>query len=62
LNRKNEQGGTAMGIDASVRKNWIEIQKKHTVPVNAIGVKIKDSDSKTLKIWKDEGIDKFIKK
>lgn len=51
-----------MGIDTSVRKNWIEIQKKHTVPVNAIGVKIKDSDSKTLKIWKDEGIDKFIKK
>jgi hypothetical protein len=51
-----------MGIDASVRKNWIEIQKKHSVPVNAIGVKIKDNDSKTLKIWKDEGIDKFIKK
>jgi hypothetical protein len=60
--RGHGQGGTTMGIDTSVRKNWIEIQKKHTVPVNAIGVKIKDSDTKTLKIWKDEGIDQFIKK
>jgi len=51
-----------MGIDASIKKNWIEIQKRNDVPVNAIGVKIKDNDTKTLKIWKDEGIDKFIKK
>lgn len=51
-----------MGIDQSIKKNWIEIQKKHSVPVNAIGVKIKDTDVKTLKAWKEEGIDKFIKK
>lgn len=51
-----------MGIDSSIKKNWIEIQKKNDVPVNAIGVKIKDNDVKTLKIWKDEGIDKFIRK
>lgn len=50
-----------MGIDNSVKKNWIEIQKKNDVPVNAIGVKIKDKDARTLKIWKDEGIDKFLK-
>ena len=37
-----------MGIDTSIKKNWIEIQKKHSTPVNAIGVKIKDTDTKTL--------------
>lgn len=51
-----------MGIDKSIKKNWAEIQKKHTVPVNAIGVKIKENDTKTMKIWKDEGLDKFIRK
>ncbi len=51
-----------MGIDQSVKKNWIEIQKRHDAPVNAIGVKIKENDAKTLKVWKDEGIDKFMKK
>ncbi len=51
-----------MKINASVKKNWTEIQKKFDYPVNAIGVKIKDNDSKTLSIWKEEGIDKFMKK
>ncbi len=51
-----------MGIDKSIKKNWIEIQKKNDVPVNAIGVKIKEKDVKTLKIWKEEGIDAFLKK
>lgn len=51
-----------MGIDGSVRKNWIEIQKKYDVPVNAIGVKIDPKDEKTLKVWKEEGIDQFVKK
>jgi len=39
-----------------------EIQKKNTAPVNAIGVKINPKDEKTMKIWKEEGIDTFIKK
>ena len=51
-----------MAIDPAVRKNWIEIQKKHDVPVNAIGVKINPKDEKTLKVWKEEGIDEFMKK
>jgi hypothetical protein len=51
-----------MAIEPAVRKNWIDIQKKHDVPVNAIGVKIDPKDEKTLKVWKDEGIDQFIKK
>jgi hypothetical protein len=51
-----------MPIDPGVRKNWEEIQKKFSVPVNAIGVKINPKDQATLKVWKDEGIDKFLKK
>ncbi len=51
-----------MGLDERIKKNWIEIQKKHKVPVNAIGIKIKDNDAKTLQKWKDEGIDAYLKK
>jgi len=51
-----------MALDATIKKNWIEIQKKNTAPVNAIGVKINPKDEKTLKVWKDEGIDVFVKK
>ena len=51
-----------MSIDDSIRKNWIEIQKKFDVPVNAIGVKIDPKDEKTMRVWQDEGIDKFIKR
>jgi hypothetical protein len=51
-----------MALSASVKKQWIEIQKKHSVPVNAIGVKIDQKDNKTLSVWKDEGIDKFVQK
>jgi hypothetical protein len=51
-----------MTIDSSVKKNWIDVQKKHDVPVNAIGVKISPKDEKTLKVWKDEGIDQFVKR
>jgi len=51
-----------MSIDESIKKNWIEIQKKFDVPVNAIGVKIDSGDEKTMNVWKDEGIDQFVKK
>ena len=51
-----------MGITDSVKKNWIDIQKKYDKPVNAIGVKIDPKDEKTLTVWKEEGIDSFIKK
>lgn len=51
-----------MPLDPAVKKNWIEVQKKHSNPVNAIGVKIEENDAKTLKIWREEGIDKFVKK
>ena len=51
-----------MGIDATIKKNWTEIQKKHDVPVNAIGVKIDPKDEKSLKVWRDEGIDTSMKR
>jgi hypothetical protein len=51
-----------MPIPENVRKNWIEIQKKFDHPVNAIGVKIAEADSKTLSVWKDEGIDQYQQK
>jgi hypothetical protein len=49
-------------LNPAVKRNWIEVQKKHSVPVNAIGVKIEPNDEKTLQIWRDEGIDQFLKK
>ncbi len=51
-----------MALNESVKKNWVEIQKKYDVPVNAIGVKIDSKDERTLKVWKEEGIDKFVKR
>ena len=40
----------------------MEIQKKHSVPVNAIGVKIESRDVATLKVWREQGLDQFLKK
>jgi hypothetical protein len=51
-----------MGLNPVVKKNWVEIQKKHSVPVNAIGVPIDPKDEKTLKVWREEGIDQYMKK
>jgi hypothetical protein len=51
-----------MPLDPRIKKNWIELQKKHEYPVNALGVKISPKDEATLKVWKQEGIDQFVKK
>ncbi len=51
-----------MAIKPEIKKQWQEIQKKFDVPINAIGVKINPKDQKTLKVWQEEGIDKFVKK
>ncbi len=51
-----------MAIPEQVRKNWEEIQKKYDHPVNAIGVKIDNKDTKTMSVWKEEGIDSFVKR
>jgi len=51
-----------MALKPEVKKTWIEFQKNNSEPVNAIGVKIASSDSNTLKVWKEEGIDQYMKK
>ena len=50
-----------MAVPEHVKKSWVDIQKKYDHPVNAIGVKIDSKDAMTMKVWKDEGIDKFVK-
>lgn len=51
-----------MPLKPEVKKNWIEIQKKFSYPVNAIGVRIDSKDTATLKVWQEEGLDQFVKK
>jgi len=51
-----------MPLDPRMKKNWIDLQKKAEFPVNAIGVKIDPKDQATLRVWKQEGIDQFVKK
>jgi hypothetical protein len=51
-----------MSLEPAIKKNWIDIQKQHDVPVNAIGIKIDSKDEKTMKVWKEEGIDQFLKR
>ena len=50
-----------MTLMPQIKTNWIEIQKKHDVPVNAIGLKINSKDEATLKVWREEGIDEYLK-
>ena len=51
-----------MALSEAIKKNWSEIQRKHDTPVNAIGVKIDPKDANTLRVWREEGIDQFMKK
>jgi hypothetical protein len=50
-----------MPLDPAIKRTWIDIQRNHPLPVNAIGVPIDPKDQMTLKVWREEGIDKFIK-
>jgi hypothetical protein len=61
LDRQSSKEYT-MPLNPVIKKNWIEIQKKHAVPVNAIGVKIDPKDERTLTVWRDEGIDQYMKR
>ncbi len=51
-----------MAIPDNVKQMWAKTQEKHDSPVNAIGVKIDDKDAATLKVWREEGIDRFVKR
>lgn len=48
-------------LDPRIKRNWEEIQKRYNYPVNAIGVRIDSKDKETLRVWRDNGIDKFMK-
>jgi hypothetical protein len=56
------RGECAVPLDPAVLKNWQEIQKKYQQPVNAIGVRIDPKDLATLKVWREAGLDRFLKK
>jgi len=45
----------------AIRNNWIKVQSQYDYPVNAIGVKIDIGDGQTLREWKVEGIDRFMR-
>ncbi len=51
-----------MALDPSIKKSWIELQKKSDAPINAIGIRIDPKDEFTLRVWRDEGIDQFVRK
>jgi hypothetical protein len=55
-------GEKKMALDERIKKTWIDVQKRHDVPVNAIGMKIDPKDANSLRVWREEGIDKFVKK
>jgi len=51
-----------MPMDSNIRKNWEKLQEQYDYPVDAMGRPIDPKDQQTLKVWKDEGIDRFAKK
>jgi hypothetical protein len=51
-----------MAMDAKVKESWTKLQEKYDYPVDAMGRPIDPKDQETLKVWKDEGIDRFTKK
>ena len=51
-----------MALAPNIKSAWIKAQKRSGVPVNAIGLKINPNDAMTMRVWSEEGIDKFVKK
>ena len=48
--------------EIAYRRTWIEMQKRHEEPVNAIGLRIDPRDQMELKRWRDAGIDLHLRK
>ena len=48
-----------MELTDAARQTWSEVQKKHSVPVNLLGIPIKTAD--TLARWKAAGMEKHVK-
>ena len=51
-----------MPLEASIKQNWERIQQQYDYPVDALGRPIEPNDSETLRVWRDEGLDQFVKK
>ena len=51
-----------MPIDVAVKENWEKIQGQCDHPVDALGRPIDPKDQETLRVWKEEGIDRFLKR
>jgi hypothetical protein len=51
-----------MPLDSKVKESWAKLQEKYDYPVDAMGHPIDPKDQETLKVWKDEGIDRFLNK
>jgi len=51
-----------MAIDAAVKDNWEKLQQQYNYPVDALGRPIDAKDQETLKVWRDEGVDQFMKR
>ncbi len=49
-----------MPLDPTLKRAWIDVQRQYPVPVNAIGVPIDPRDRITLRVWSDEGIDRYV--
>jgi hypothetical protein len=52
----------AVAPEVAYRRIWIEIQRRHPEPVNAIGLRIDPRDQMELKRWRDAGIDHHLRK
>lgn len=50
-----------MALEPSVKKNWEKLQEQYNYPVDAMGRPIDQNDQDTLRVWKEEGIDRFMK-
>jgi hypothetical protein len=51
-----------MPVDLNVKKNWEKLQQQYDHPIDALGRPIDPKDVETLKVWQEEGIDRFVKK
>ena len=51
-----------MPLDPNARKQWEKIQSQYNYPVDALGRPINPKDQKTLAVWREEGIDRFVKR
>ncbi|MGF1505879.1 MAG: hypothetical protein ACFB51_12230 [Anaerolineae bacterium] len=51
-----------MPVDDTIKKQWEDLQSKYNYPVDALGRPIDQKDQDTLNVWKEEGIDRFMKR